>query len=146
MDMLEGKNVMSKDGSLHPIKNVLKKKRLLIYLFTASFVNRPEFMQKLKNVYQENLKRNTGMEIIYVTSDTEEKNFKHDFTIRQGPWLAIPFKDTVAIELRYKYEISSLPTLVVVNKEGEIITRSGREELEKLGINVLVTWTEFIQQ
>lgn len=40
------------------------------------------------------------MEIIYVSSDNEEKNFKYDFTMRHGPWLAIPFKNPVAIELR----------------------------------------------
>ncbi|XP_019755438.1 nucleoredoxin-like protein 2 [Dendroctonus ponderosae] len=146
MDMLQGKKVMSKDGSLHPIKYVLKNKRILVYLFTASFVNRPEFLQKLRMVYQENLKRNAGMEVVYVSSDTDEKNYKYDFTIRQGPWLAVPFKDPVAIELRYKYDISSLPTVIVVNKEGDIITRSGREELEEIGINVIVTWTEYIQQ
>ncbi|KAH1003850.1 hypothetical protein HUJ04_003700 [Dendroctonus ponderosae] len=136
MDMLQGKKVMSKDGSLHPIKYVLKNKRILVYLFTASFVNRPEFLQKLRMVYQENLKRNAGMEVVYVSSDTDEKNYKYDFTIRQGPWLAVP----------YKYDISSLPTVIVVNKEGDIITRSGREELEEIGINVIVTWTEYIQQ
>lgn len=57
MDMLQGKKVMSRDGSLHPIKYVLKSKRILVYLFTASYVNRPEFLPKLKTVYQENLKR-----------------------------------------------------------------------------------------
>ena len=86
------------------------------------------------------------MEVIYVSSDNDEKNFKTDFIIRQGPWMAVPFKDPVATELKYKYNISSLPTLIVVNKEGDMITRSGREELENLGINVIVTWTEYIQQ
>ncbi|KAF7286071.1 nucleoredoxin-like protein 2 [Rhynchophorus ferrugineus] len=146
MDMLHGRKVISKDGSLHPIKNVLRNKRILIYFFSASYINRPELFQKLRTLYQENLKRGSGMEILYVSSDTDEKNFKYDFNIRQGPWLAVPFRDSLADELRFKYDISSLPTLIVVNKEGDIITRSGRQELEKLGINVIVTWTEYIQQ
>ncbi|XP_050300947.1 nucleoredoxin-like protein 2 [Anthonomus grandis grandis] len=87
----------------------------------------------------------SGIEIIYVSSDTDEKAYKYDFTIKQGPWMAIPFKDPVATELRYKYDISSLPTIIVVNKEGHIITRNGRSELEAIGINVIVTWTEYIQ-
>lgn len=57
MDMLQGIKVMSKDGGLRPIKYALKNKRIVIYLFSASYVNRPEFMSKLKSVYQENLKR-----------------------------------------------------------------------------------------
>lgn len=57
MDMLQGVKVMSKDGSLRPIKYVLKNKRIVIYLFSASYVNRPEFLSKLKSVYQESLKR-----------------------------------------------------------------------------------------
>ncbi|CAG9763298.1 unnamed protein product [Ceutorhynchus assimilis] len=145
MDMLQGKKVISRDGSHHPIKYVLKNKRILIYLFHASFVNRPGFLQKLKSLYQENLKRNSGIEILYVSSDTEEKDFKYDFNIRQGPWMAVPFKDPLAIELIYKYGISFLPALVVVNKEGDIITKKGTEELEAKGINVIVTWTEYVQ-
>lgn len=183
MDMLYGKKLMAKDGTLHPVKNVLKNKRIFIYLFSASFVEKRDFMQKLKYLYQENIKRSkhfkenykvnenvsildSGMEIIYVSADTNENSYRHDFVTEQGPWLAIPFKDQVASELRfmlllqsysddnsfffltfrYKYDITSMPTLIVVNKDGDIITRSGREELEEIGINVIVTWTEYIQQ
>ncbi|XP_030746974.1 nucleoredoxin-like protein 2 [Sitophilus oryzae] len=146
MDMLQGKKVISKDGSFHPVKNVLRNKKIVVYFFSSSAVNRPDLMQKLRTVYQENLKRATGIEVIYVSSDIDEAKFKYDYTIRQGPWLAIPFKDPLADELRYFYGVSSLPMLVVVKKEGDIITKNGRQELESLGIDVIVTWTEYIQQ
>ncbi|XP_060520971.1 nucleoredoxin-like protein 2 [Cylas formicarius] len=145
MDMLEGKMLLDKDGVCRPVKQILKNKKIIIYFFTASYVENSEIIEKLQEVYKENEKRDTGMVIIYVSSDGEEENFKYDFG-RQGPWVAIPFKDATADELRYKYDISCLPALVVVNQDGDIITRRGKEELEQLAVNVIVTWSEYVQQ
>lgn len=46
------------------------------------------------------------MEIIYVSADTNEKSYRHDFVTRQGSWLAVPFKDPVASELRFVFASS----------------------------------------
>lgn len=43
-------------------------------------------------------------------------------------------------ELRYKYNITNLPNIVVVRLNGDIVTTNGRVELEAIGMNVLVTW------
>ncbi|KAJ8971852.1 hypothetical protein NQ314_000514 [Rhamnusium bicolor] len=145
MDILEGKKVLTKDGQLHNVSHLLKSKKIIIYYFSASWVQTSVLTEKLKYIYEENLKRNLGMEIIYVSSDTDEKIFRHDYIEHHGAWAAIPFKGIIADELRWMYDITCLPQLVVVKKDGEIITRRGKEELEKLGINVLVTWTDYIQ-
>jgi len=91
MDMLQGIKVMSKDGSLRPIKYALKNKRIVIYLFSASFVNRPEFMSKLKSVYQESLKRslvlimrvNFGLIYIFTFQTQEWKLYTFPLIMRR---------------------------------------------------------------
>lgn len=45
-------------------------------------------------------------------------------------------------ELRYRYTITNIPNIVVVKNDGTVITANGRKEVEDIGVNVLVTWTE----
>lgn len=146
MDMLEGKKLVNKKGQLYTASNILKNVGIVVYYFTASWADDNELLKKLIDVYEENRKRKTGIEIIYVSADTEEKSYLNEFATH-GPWLAIPFKNDASVELRWKYDVTSLPQLTVVRKEdGLIISRKGKDELMKLGINVLVTWTEYIQR
>lgn len=120
--------------------------KIVVYFFTASWVKTSDLLEKLILVYEENRKRKTGIEVIYVSADNEEKFYMKEFASHSS-WLAIPFKNDTSVELRWKYDITSLPQIIVVKKEdGLIITRKGKEELMKLGLNVLVTWTEYVQK
>lgn len=144
--MLVGKKLANQNLNLIPASQLLKNKKIVIYFFSASWVKAPDLLTKLKMIYDENIKRNTGMEIIFVSADTEEKSFLKEYACH-GPWLAIPFKSDTAVELRWKYDITSLPQLIVVKvNSGIIISRKGREELMNLGLNVLVTWSEYLQE
>lgn len=144
--MLEGKTLVTQGNELYPASKILINKKILVYFFTASWVPASDLLQKLILVYEENRKRKTGIEVIYVSADNEEKLFMKEFSTH-GAWLAVPFKNDTSVELRWKYDVTSLPQLIVVKKEdGLIISRKGKEELMKLGLNVLVAWTEYIQK
>lgn len=145
MDMIQGKKLVTKDCQSHKATHYLKKVKIIIYYFSASWVDDIDLLNKLKTIYAENVKREIGMEVIYVSADTEEKQFSKPFREHHGPWPAIaPKHIALAEELRYRYNITCLPQIVVVRKEdGFIISRRGREELEKSGINVLVVWSDY---
>lgn len=145
MDQLEGTSLVKQDGTEVLVSAHLKDIKVLVYLFSASMVNYVSLLDILKTVYEENIKRNTKLEFIYVSADQEENNFWNDFKTH-GPWVAIPFKHTVGYELRWLYNITCLPQVIVVKKnDGLIISKIGKQELEKIGINVLITWTEYTQ-
>ncbi|KAJ8963345.1 hypothetical protein NQ318_018817 [Aromia moschata] len=140
MDVLGGMMILTHDLKHHYASKYLKSKKTIIYFFSSSTADNGEFLDALKQFYEENRKRKVGMEIIYVSSDSSEDEFQEYFK-QQGPWIAIPFKASMCDELRWMYDITYLPQLVVVKKsDGSIISKRGKEELEKLGINVLVTW------
>lgn len=142
--MLTGKSLIDQKNQKHSSSKILDDKKIVIYYFTASWVPAKELLERLLLVYEGNQKRKTGIEVIYVSADNEERSYLQEFSTH-GPWLAIPFKDDTSLELRWKYDVTSLPQLIVVRKEdGLIITRKGKEELMELGLNVLVTWTEYV--
>lgn len=39
------------------------------------------------------------------------------------------------------YNITTVPSVIVVSKEGNIISKNGKQEIEENGINVLIMWT-----
>lgn len=45
-------------------------------------------------------------------------------------------------ELKYKYNVTNIPHVVAVKRDGSLITKRGKNEIEEIGINVLVTWIE----
>ena len=91
------------------------------------------FTPKLAKVYDELKKAKKDFEIVFVSSDSGEDEFKS--YLNDMPWLAIPFdhedkKDSCSD----KYDISGLPTLVLLNGEnGEVITNGGRGLIEEYG-------------
>nr|CAI5830228.1 unnamed protein product [Callosobruchus analis] len=110
MDMLENEKVVMKDGHQILATKYLKNAKIVIYYFSASWVeNTRDLVDKLKTLYDENLKRNTKMEIIYVSADTEESHFQKDLS-KQGPWAAIPFKNNAADILRWRVRYHMLAT------------------------------------
>ena len=52
------------------------------------------------------------------------------------PWLALPFNDKRINQVNIKYPVSFIPSLIVLNKNGQILTENGVEDIRKLGDRV----------
>ncbi|KAK1331448.1 hypothetical protein QTO34_009403 [Cnephaeus nilssonii] len=67
-------------------------------------------------------------EIIFVSADRSEDSFKQYFS--EMPWLAVPYTDEARrSRLNRLYGIQGIPTLIVLDPQGEVITRQGRVEV-----------------
>merc|ERR1712150_41452 len=67
-----------------------------------------------------------GCEIIFVTSDQNDKAFKEYYAEMGEHWLSYPFGDDQIKALKEKFNIAGIPSLIVVDKDGKIIDDSGR--------------------
>ncbi|XP_044265824.1 nucleoredoxin-like protein 2 [Tribolium madens] len=144
MDLLQGKQLVNKIKKLIPAEDAMKNKTIIIFFFGAMWCKSADckvILQRLKELHKENLRRNMGIEVIYVSSDTSPDDFDA-FYKTQGGWFAVPFQDDLAEQLRRIFGITTIPNIIVVKKNGEIITKAGRQELVEKGLNVLVTWTD----
>jgi len=67
-------------------------------------------------------------EIIFISSDKSEDAFNEYYG--SMPWNALPFslRDQKAT-LSSKYGVRGIPTLIILDKNGEVITTSGREKV-----------------
>ncbi len=67
-------------------------------------------------------------EVIFCSNDGNEAAFERNYA--EMPWLAIPFTDEQRIQnLKQKFGISGIPTLVVLDRNGDVVTHEGRSEV-----------------
>jgi nucleoredoxin len=81
---------------------------------------------------------NSNFEIVFVTSDQDEESFKQ--YLNEMPWLAIQFGDPKIQELKQKYAIRGIPSLVIVDKDGETITANGRADISSEQEEAIAKW------
>ncbi|KAJ0475287.1 putative protein-disulfide reductase [Helianthus annuus] len=89
-----------------------------------------KFTPKLISIYQK-IKQNItqqefhgDFEIIYVSTDHNELEFKSSFRVM--PWLALPFGDPTSKNLTKYFDIRGIPSLIIIGPDGKTVTNNGR--------------------
>lgn len=84
------------------------------------------FTPKLAEFYKEGLK--DKMEIVFVSSDRDQAAFKEYF--EEMPWSALPYEKRQEKELLSDtFGVSGIPSFVVINSDGTVITTEGRAKV-----------------
>lgn len=98
------------------------------------------FTPILVQAYEELKLADKPFELIFVSHDrSEEAMFKYmqDYDMS---WLAIPFASPIRDLLKQQHEIRGIPTLIIVNDKGEVITRNGRGDVTAQGAAAFERW------
>ena len=101
-------------------------------------------LQPLKNFYTDvNLQTRT-FEIVLVSSDRSQEEWKrHHSTM---PWMSLPFDDPKAHELREKFEIYGVPALIILEaRTGFTVTTNARKDLKKNVTEVYESWRKLLE-
>merc|ERR1712056_129790 len=84
------------------------------------------FTPKLAEIYKNGLK--DKMEIIFVSSDRDEKSFNEYY--KEMPWLALPYAQRAEKELLSdSFGVSGIPSFVVLRPDGTVLTTDGRSKV-----------------
>ncbi|XAR51493.1 Protein-disulfide reductase [Bertholletia excelsa] len=128
--------LIAKDGAKLPISK-LEGKILGLYFFSPLFDPELEFNQKLVEVYTRVKEMKVDFEIVMVyLYDVEEDDESFRRSFDSMPWLALPFKDDRCMELFYQFTFESLPALVIIGPDGNIIHPNAAEAVNRHGVQV----------
>ena len=73
---------------------------------------------------------NQNVEVVFASSDQDAASFESYYG--SMPWLALPYDERgVKDKLSELYGVRGIPTLVVLDKNGSVVTKNGRSEYEK---------------
>jgi len=130
---LFGPSLVSADGSKIDTSTALADKKFVLVYFSAHWCPPcRNFTPVLAKKYSAAGKPD-DVEIVFVSSDQDEASFNQYFG--GMPWLALPFNDRdKKASLSDKYGVRGIPCLVVLDGEGNVVTKEGRgKESEWLG-------------
>ena len=69
------------------------------------------------------------MEVIFCSIDGSPEAFERNFA--DMPWSAVPYSEDQRIQnLKQKFGINGLPTLIVLDKRGDIVSYDGRLDIQ----------------
>ena len=91
-----------------------------------------EFTPTLVEVYKKLKKEGQDFEIVLISLDDNDENFKQGFETM--PWLALPFKDKSIDKLVRYFELQTLPTLVIIGPDGKTLNSNVADLIEEHGV------------
>ncbi|GMN41605.1 hypothetical protein TIFTF001_010834 [Ficus carica] len=124
--------VVSNSGNQIPVSE-LEGKMIGLYFSVNAHDPCVEFTSTLVDVYNKLKEKGEKFEVVLISLDREEEEFKKGFETM--PWLALPFKDKTCEKLVRYFELSTLPTLVIVGPDGKTLNPNVAELIEEHGID-----------
>lgn len=83
-------------------------------------------------VYEKLKAKGENFEVVLIPLDDDEESFKEE--LESIPWLSLPFKDKSNEKLIRYFELSTLPTLVIIGPDGKTLNPNVVEAIEEHGI------------
>ncbi|GAB4271657.1 MAG: hypothetical protein Kow0029_09600 [Candidatus Rifleibacteriota bacterium] len=79
-------------------------------------------------------------EVVFVSADKNKQAQFAYMNEMKMDWPTLEYRSAPALALKSRFEVSSIPTLIVLSPKGELITREGREDVQKNPADALNKW------
>ena len=128
---LIGNNIIKGDGKkIDNVDEHFKDKIVGLYFSAHWCPPCRGFTPLLAEKYNELVQANKGFEIVFVSSDQDQNAFDHYFG--EQPWTALAFDDrNTKSNLSQQFKVQGIPTLVILDGNGQLISTSGRMDVYK---------------
>lgn len=138
-------HLINNKGATVPISDVKKNQVVGLY-FSAHWCGPcRHFTPQLAKIYEEMKSQGKEIEIVFISSDSDESSFTEYF--KEMPWLALPFNERDnQKKLSIKYEIRGIPSLILLNGNGAILSSNGRALLTSYGASAFPFTEEKISE
>jgi len=124
---LFGQFIETKNGKKETAAIVTGKKFVLVYFSAHWCPPCRRFTPMLAETYKKY--GNGDIEVVFVSGDRDQGSFDEYFA--EMPWTAVPFTDREQEQkLSKKFNIQGIPTLIVLNGEGQLVTEDGRSAVQ----------------
>merc|ERR1711939_503298 len=115
-------NVVDKAGAEHSLATMAADCDAVGLYFSAHWCGPCRgFTPKLAEIYTDLVAAGKSLEIVFVSSDRDEKSFDDYF--KEMPWLALPYaKRTEKELLSDTFGVSGIPSFVVLRPDGTVLS------------------------
>ena len=85
---------------------------------------------------------NEKFEVVFVSSDRSEADRKKYMKEAKMKWPGVKWSGKDAKALSKKYGVRGIPTLVILDAKGNIITKTGRDDVNSAPAAAMAKWTK----
>jgi len=126
---LLGNELLSSSGTVATAEALKGKEAVALYFSAHWCPPCRGFTPKLAEAYKGLVASGKSFEIVFVSSDRSEDDFKGYFG--EQPWLALPYSArSVKAKLSKKFKVSGIPSLIILDgATGETINTDGRSAI-----------------
>merc|ERR1712144_91196 len=127
---LFGAKILTKDGEKDTETALAGNDAIGIYFSAHWCPPCRGFTPELAKIYNGLRAGGKKFEIVFASSDRDEASFNEYFG--EMPWLSLPYANRDTKEaLSKKFKVQGIPTLVIVDKDGNTITTDGRSAVSE---------------
>ncbi|OQR76972.1 putative nucleoredoxin 3-like [Tropilaelaps mercedesae] len=141
MEILKKTTVAKRDRSSKAFSEVLEDCDIILIYFSAHWCPPCRmFTPILADVYSQLKKQHKKVEVIFVSSDRDEASMYQYMEESHGDWFTVTFNDSARSELGKHFSVRGIPTLIVLGKDGTVISTDGRSAVQNNGAAAWDTW------
>ena len=100
------------------------------------------FTPLLVDAYGQLTEDGRSFEVVLVSPGISDATLFEYMVDSEMPWLAVSSQSSKANSLLNRYGIRWVPTLLIIDAAGNLLTRTGREELTQKGIEAYDDWLD----
>ncbi|XP_076347991.1 nucleoredoxin-like protein 2 [Tachypleus tridentatus] len=142
MELIKGLKLIRRDKSEVEAKEFLEDKEVVGFFFgNRSCPWCLGFTSYLDDIYLKLQKQGASFEVILISSDDKEEAMFGYMDQMEIGWPAIPFNSDVRQKLIQLYDVRSIPALIIVKKDGRVVTKEGVEELQEKEDKAFSEWS-----
>ncbi|XP_052205045.1 probable nucleoredoxin 1 [Diospyros lotus] len=123
--------VISADDKKVPVSE-LEGKTVGLYFSASSYRPCLQFNTKLIEVYEKLKAKGENFEVVMIPLDDDEDSFKQAFG--RMPWFSLPFKDKSCGKLARYFDLSTIPSLVIIGPDGKTLQSDVVETIGEHGV------------
>ena len=123
--------------------SALAGKKVVLFYFSASWCGPCRaFSPELVKAYNQWKKDNLPVEVVLISSDNSQEAMLNYMKSHEMPWLALPQGSKEGEAISNANGIRGIPSLVVYDAQGKVITKEGRGEVTQKGADAIKGWLE----
>jgi nucleoredoxin len=135
-----GEELTNAQGEKVEVK-ALEGKELVAVYFSAHWCPPCRaFTPKLVEAYTQWRKDGKPIALVFVSSDRSAEAMQGYMKEVKMPWLAVPFRAAPGQALAAKHNIRGIPSLLVFNAQGELVSANARGEVQSKGAGAIEAW------
>ena len=136
---LFGETLVNADGDMVDIAE-LDGEKIGIYFSALWCPPCRAFTPSLVNAYNELKEQGKPFDLVFVSHDRSEDAMARYMQDYDMPWQALNFNDPRRENLTTKFGVRGLPTLVIVDADGDLLSSDGRSDVAEHGAAAFDMW------